>query len=491
MKRASLSCLTALSLIAFCAVAGAQDTYTLGFSGPTAQSGNPGSTVSADYDLTLTHAGPGPGAQGWSISLTADDATITAIADGVADKSTDSGALFSGGFNKTETTGPDGSRDACQGKNGAVSAIVLSFTQPIVLPPQTTSTIGRISVEATIPDTAGTATLRYANGCKGAGQPVDNNITQLGATVVPVLGTLEIALTPEENCCEAVQNVGFSGSRLASGTPNDGFADGTDKCLGSGGEIRGAIPSVDVLAGVSTSGDSAGVQGWSFSIEVTGDVDITDATTEGTSGGLAPDGKQMGGFEKTEVVDPAKKQNNGRRGAVSAIVLSFTMPITLDVPGTESVLKLSVGALCEEGFDECSGTIAFADGLTGSGQPVNNVLTVAGASGVVCNIASASVNAVLEGVQTQTFLRADSNNDRRVDIADPIWTISALFRDGPQSPCQAAADSNADNLVDLADAVFTIEYEFLGGPEPSAPFPDCGTIEVGEGALPCEASSCQ
>lgn len=510
MKRLALSCLGILSVLCLASgVTRAADTYTLSFDGPDSFSGAADATVSGSYTVNVSHEGDGPGAQGWSISMTADNATITAIDDGIADQSTTAGELFSGGFSKTELTPSDGaSIKDCEGKAGAVSAVVLSFVMPIVLPPNATSSIAKLELEATIPAGGGTATLRFADGCRGAGQPVDNNITQEGATVIPVLEAKEIALNEKQgpiNCCGAEQNLGFSAERLASSSPDDGFLDesvdpdtGEKLCNNSGATIEAGVDPVTVYAGISTNGGD-GVQGWSFSIEVTGDVDITDATTAGTSGGPAPDGKQSGGFEKTEVVDPAKKQNGGRRGAVSAVVLSFTMPITLDNPGTESVLALTVAPVGEVGEEPVSGKLQFVDGLVGSGQPVNNVLTVSGASGNVCNftdktdppssLADVTV-AFSKPAGVGPFLRGDSNNDGKVNIADPIWTISELFRDGPASPCQAAADSNGDDTVDLGDAVFTIQYRFLGGDAPPAPFPSCDIVPADSTTLSCESSSC-
>ena len=87
------------------------------------------------------------------------------------------------------------------------------------------------------------------------------------------------------------------------------------------------------------------------------------------------------------------------------------------------------------------------------------------------------------------FVRADANNDDKVDIADPIYTINWLIRNGPTPACIAAADSNDDGKTDLSDALFTIAYRFMAGPVPAAPFPSCGEDATPDG-LACESSSC-
>jgi hypothetical protein len=86
------------------------------------------------------------------------------------------------------------------------------------------------------------------------------------------------------------------------------------------------------------------------------------------------------------------------------------------------------------------------------------------------------------------FVRGDANADGKVNIADAIWTISELFREGPLTRCRSAADANADSHHNLADASYLIAYQFTAGPAPPAPFPACGTDGTGEGGLGCEFS---
>jgi hypothetical protein len=61
-------------------------------------------------------------------------------------------------------------------------------------------------------------------------------------------------------------------------------------------------------------------------------------------------------------------------------------------------------------------------------------------------------------IQYRQFLPGDANNDGRLDLADGVYLLSALFRGGPQPPCAEAADFNGDGVLDASDAVASIFY---------------------------------
>ncbi|MBI4605192.1 MAG: hypothetical protein HY721_24775 [Planctomycetes bacterium] len=85
-----------------------------------------------------------------------------------------------------------------------------------------------------------------------------------------------------------------------------------------------------------------------------------------------------------------------------------------------------------------------------------------------------------------TFLRGDSNDDGRVDIADPIALLGCLFSGTSCPSCQDAADSNDDGKLDLSDAVFALAWLFLGGPEPPDPGPhECGADPTADRLAAC------
>jgi hypothetical protein len=87
----------------------------------------------------------------------------------------------------------------------------------------------------------------------------------------------------------------------------------------------------------------------------------------------------------------------------------------------------------------------------------------------------------------KAFIRADANQDKRVDISDTVYTLSWIFQGTAAPKCMDAADVNNDSRLDISDAIFALNYLFVGGPQPSSPFPvpgvdpDFDTLDCGEG----------
>lgn len=499
-------------------VAGVEDVYE----------GSAGSPVAFTADLTLTSSGidGDVGAQGWSLGLANNGIDITDVTwSGTASANAPEGVAV-GGFQVAELIDPG--RNG--GQQGCVSAIVLSFTMPITLTPNATAVVLKASYEGEIPDGSADASLVYQNGLIGSGQPVSNDVTFEGQTIPPDLGTKNIVLrkTPDpentadacsdgedndldgdidcdDSDCEGVIEESQAAGNCDDGEDNDcdGIVDMDDR------DCQGPTPGFDLVANGPGSTDvnaefeivvavrpseagglANGSQGWSFGMthegsKVTG---IGNPTITGTRAGAL----SVGGFEKSEFVNP--DNNGGQHGLVSAVVLSFTMPITLDPAAEESVLLARYGATdatkdTVNGGGSESASFEFVNGLRGSGQPVDTVLTVEGATVAPNELIGATV-AFLGAPAADVFVRGDANDDGKVNIADPIWTINMLVRSGPQSPCPHAADSNGDGMVDLSDAMYTIEYRFLAGPPPSAPFPGCGEAEPVDGLPTCNSSVC-
>lgn len=84
------------------------------------------------------------------------------------------------------------------------------------------------------------------------------------------------------------------------------------------------------------------------------------------------------------------------------------------------------------------------------------------------------------------FIRGNANGDERVDISDPIWTLSRLFFRAEEIPCPDAVDFNGDARIDISDSVYLFNYIFIGGLPPPAPFPGC--VGPAISGLPCEES---
>ncbi len=465
MKKVWISGLVACAALCFTAGLSAQE-YTLGFSGPDSFSGAAGSTVGADYTCDLAHSGDGVGAQGWSLGIVADGGTITSITtDG-----TKTEEVYDSGFNKTRLATGDIA--------GAVSAVVLCFGCPNVIPPNEQHPILAIGVEFDIPAGGGTATLSYQEGLVGEGQPVDLVVTENGISAPFVQEEKTIALSESMDCCSAAFLSGFNLGRAEPLITDDD----DDACTGSATLV--ASGPTRVYAAAKSNTDGAGIQGWSFGVECRGDISIDDISDVGSAAAPVADGGLYdSGFNKTRL-SPPENNDDGRRGAVSAVVLCFGCDNALEPVGTEAMIGMDISGTG-------TGELQFASGLIGEGQPVDNVLTVLGTSVPVCNWDENGSGPTLtiefrepEGVGP--MVRGDANDDGKVNIADPIWIINELFRQGPATGCEASADANADDAVDLGDAMYIINYRFLAGPAPSAPFPDCGSLEVGATSLSCD-----
>jgi hypothetical protein len=63
----------------------------------------------------------------------------------------------------------------------------------------------------------------------------------------------------------------------------------------------------------------------------------------------------------------------------------------------------------------------------------------------------------------------DANHDGINDIADMIYIVNFIFRDGPPPVYMAEGDANADGMVNIGDVVYLINYFMKGGPEPVCP----------------------
>jgi len=73
------------------------------------------------------------------------------------------------------------------------------------------------------------------------------------------------------------------------------------------------------------------------------------------------------------------------------------------------------------------------------------------------------------------FVRGDTNDDGKKNIADAIFLLSYLFGGGPEPHCQKSGDSNADGRLNIADVIRILGFLF-GGAEPlPPPFEICGT----------------
>ena len=173
-------------------------------------------------------------------------------------------------------------------------------------------------------------------------------------------------------------------------------------------------------------------------------------------------------------------------GWTIGVVYSFTGGNTLAFETETAVLNAGYSSVASAliGLEDPTDTaLTWSDNL--GSPPVANVVVVGGGS-IEAEKTNGSVSLFPQYAPPDVpFIRGNCNGDDKIDIADGIWILNDLFQGGPTSTCLVACDSNDDSLMDAADAIFVISYRLLSGPAPSAPWPDCGTIEGAE----CEATS--
>jgi hypothetical protein len=104
--------------------------------------------------------------------------------------------------------------------------------------------------------------------------------------------------------------------------------------------------------------------------------------------------------------------------------------------------------------------------LRGSGQPVSNGVSFAGASRIADNLGFVSIT-IRPG---PTFRRCDTNNDTFVDFSDGITTLRHIILGDDMTTCLPAADCNGQGGFDLTDAIFTLQFVFFGGVAPPRRF---------------------
>jgi hypothetical protein len=291
-------------------------------------------------------------------------------------------------------------------------------------------------------------------------------------------------LVSQDDCCSAPLNLGFS-TTVVRGAPAFEGVDGVGPaCEARLGVVdhTGAAPQ-KVYVNLVTQLDSKlpyGVAGWSLSIRLEGDGELLSATTAGTAGDWWDRGGLFeGGFHRTEIIDPAR--NEGRKGAVSALVLDLDGHPHIFGESTESVLALELS-----GPEGSTSDVSVFDGLRGRSQPVMNAVTVAGESRNVCNVNTARIS--IRHLALDNFIRGNANGDALIDISDALWILNSLFRESRPSACADASDANDDGRVDISDPIQLIEYLFLTGTAPPAPFVECG-LDRTEDEIGCPGGS--
>jgi hypothetical protein len=249
----------------------------------------------------------------------------------------------------------------------------------------------------------------------------------------------------------------------------------------------------DVLLTTRDNPVPYGASFWCWGLSYDGALSITDVTTLGTTACRSfrgPTCLKFTGRERTEVVGPPYGLGGEEdRGALSWNIQSSQPPAGLHpAEGTHPVAKIRVFARFPdvEG-EEVSGRLFFTprtifrEGL----DDWTPDLEVTWAWWVIpvmldrgnpplrvedCEVRFRAVSPLAP------FIRCDPNDDGTLNIADPVWIFTELFRGGRTTRCPAAADCNGDRARDITDGIHALAFIFHRGFPPPAPFPACGRV---------------
>ena len=287
-----------------------------------------------------------------------------------------------------------------------------------------------------------------------------------------------------------------------------GFA-GCDEVSGFSGNPYST--TVDLVLRDQNNSSESGAQSWSVGVIAEG-ASITAITTEGTdAGGVV----ENSGFQINEITS-----GDGNEGAISAVVVSFVSSASLPPNASSSIATVTIEG--SVGDADSSVNLAYREGLSGEGQPVQNVATWEGATirpelgncsfSVVPDVTPPAVPTGLaaeagDGVVTLDW---DDNTEDDFDyyslsrngsvIAEVLvdsayaddtvengttysYTVTAVDAGGNESDSSAAAeatpealgggqipgDYNQDAGVDISDAISVFGYLFLGREDPVCP----------------------
>ena len=246
----------------------------------------------------------------------------------------------------------------------------------------------------------------------------------------------------------AIVGILFAGHCLAQDLDLsfDGSCDGS--LTAEAGSVQAA--SLDCVLTTSNNPTEGGVQAWSISVAAEG-ATITNITTDGTAGAeIADGGLRNMGFEKSETTDnsgtAAGGNNNceGLSGAVSAVVLSFESPVTLEIEGSAVVARVDIEAGTPDAPGNCSTVnVFYADGCRGSGQPVRNSVTLNTAT-FIPEIGSCSFDVCSAQVE-DCDSEGDEDENGLADCADPACAENAACLDDGNGDDGNGDDGNGDD----------------------------------------------
>jgi hypothetical protein len=90
--------------------------------------------------------------------------------------------------------------------------------------------------------------------------------------------------------------------------------------------------------------------------------------------------------------------------------------------------------------------------------------------------------------QEQEFIRGDANSDLLQTVADAIYIVSHVYREGP-CECADCCDVNDDGRITVGDAIYIAGHVYRSGLPPAHPYPGCG-LDLTPDELECITYPC-
>ncbi len=221
--------------------------------------------------------------------------------------------------------------------------------------------------------------------------------------------------------------------------------------------LPGREIEADCILTTANNPASSGVNAWSIAVNHDSSVlDLVNVTTAGT---VLDSFEGSNIFRLTEIVD-----NETGTGFISIAILNLGSPISLPPNGQAFIARARYRVKPGIEIDRLT-DVLFRDGLRGSGVPIENQVNYVGGA------ERPKTTGLFLRVGSPSFVRGDSNGDRRINLSDVIFIINFLFRAGDPIRCADAGDVNDDGGINLTDPIFFLDYLFRSGPKPPPPHP--------------------
>jgi hypothetical protein len=213
--------------------------------------------------------------------------------------------------------------------------------------------------------------------------------------------------------------------------------------------------------------------------------------------GFLPDGKLQASFKTTQVPSPPPDNvyggGIGMADAQAATVLLDTSVGKQGSDTTSQLVRLEV-TRATPGANPREVLRLDLARTTGSNQ-AGGIEDVTSGAEKFAYVAGVDTRALYKLRLTRTpglfpFERGDVNNDAVLNISDPSYLLSHLFKSGAAPPCERAADVNDSNTLNVTDAIDLFNYLFRSGPPPAAPANECG-VDLDPSPLGCTTSVCE